>query len=80
MYSFIIILFLIALYALIHYKSVCVKVDTLDLAKTLSVRGVLALMVILHHLSYRVNTPPSTIRPLGSNGCRGVLPDVWLWS
>lgn len=80
MYSFIIILFLIALYALIHYKSVCVKVGTLDLSKTISTRGILAFMVILHHLSYRVNTPPGHIRPLGSNGRRGVLLDVRLWS
>lgn len=67
MFSFIIILFLIALYALIYYKSVYVKVDTLDFAKCLSIRGILALMIILHHLSYRVNTPPQSIFvPLGA--------------
>lgn len=67
MCSFLICLLLIALYTFIHYKSVFVKVDTLDLTKTLSSRGVLALLVILHHLSYRVNYPPQLLFvPLGA--------------
>lgn len=55
------------MYAFIHYRTVGVKLNTLTLVKSLPSRGVFAIVVILHHLSYRVNTPPQFLFvPLGA--------------
>lgn len=67
MYSFITILLLISTYALLHYRKLDIKLQVLSKDKVLSSRGILALLVILHHLSFRLNFPPKWLFvPLGA--------------
>ncbi len=58
MYTFLIFLVIVALYVLCHYRTLDVKLSELSKEKTHNMKGVLALLVILAHLTVNFKSIP----------------------
>lgn len=59
MYTFIIFIILLAVYTLCHYRRLDVQISTLSKERTHNMKGVLALLVILAHLTVNFKSIPN---------------------
>lgn len=68
MYTFIIFIVLITVYTLCHYQRLDVKIATLSKERTHNMKGILALLVILAHLTVNFKSIPyfGTFTPFGA--------------
>lgn len=78
--SFLVVLSLIMIYAILRYRRIDINMQPLDKDKVLPSRGILALLDVLHHFFKIIFFPPGAVCADRSNGRRRIFHDVWIWS
>lgn len=67
MYAFLLLLILMLTYTVWHYRTLQVSIQPLSQSKSVAARGVLALLIVLHHYSTEMGLPPTQLLyPVGA--------------
>ena len=67
MYAFLLLLILMLAYTMWHYRTLQVSIQPLSQSRSVAARGVLALLIVLHHYSTEMALPPTQLLyPVGA--------------